>query len=65
MQINRRQWYANQLFAYLSLHPEHISTLINIICDEASIIELDGIYAHLKAISEQPPDKNLTKAMEN
>lgn len=63
--INRRQWYANQLTAYLALHPEHVSTFIVYVCDEISIPELDAIYAQLKATSEQPPDENLTKAMEN
>ena len=63
--INRREWYANQLVAYLALHPELVSTFIVLVCDEISIPELDGIYAELKSISELPPDQNLTKAMEN
>lgn len=63
--INRREWYANQLVAYLALHPELVSTFIVLVCDEISISELDAIYAQLKEISELPPDQNLTKAMEN
>ena len=58
--INRRERYANQLVAYLALHPELVSTFFVLVCDEISISELDAIYAQLKEISELPPDQNLT-----